>query len=177
MITPARIWRACRRRWLLRRDLRRALSAARTILIVCKGNKYRGPFAEALARRSMPAGVECASRALRDEQGASCPDTAIEAARSYGIDLSAHRSCQLTPADIERSDVVLVFEDTHVGWLARHYPQAAGKVYPIGILLWRWDYGLGDHAGRDLPEVRRMYRLIAVCCRRAAALSRIGYNT
>lgn len=155
---------------LLRRDIRRALCTARSVLFVCQGNKYRGPFAAELAARYLPPGVSVLSRALKDEHGAGCPETAVEAARDYGIDLTGHRSCQLEPHDIEQADVVLTFEDSHIGRLIESYPEARGKVFPLGILLWRWSYRLGDHAGRDLPEVRRMYRLIAVCLRRAAAI-------
>ncbi len=48
------------------------------------------------------------------EGGRPCPEALVETMSSYGIDVTAHRSRQVTPAIIDSSDLIVAAERFHV---------------------------------------------------------------
>jgi protein-tyrosine-phosphatase len=92
-----------------------------TVLFVCKGNICRSPFAALYATERLRArgvdGVTCRSAGYSTTQAAASPPHAITAARTYGVDLAAHRP--LPFADQARDvDVIVVMEAAHLDLLA-----------------------------------------------------------
>ena len=70
------------------------------LLFVCTGNTCRSPMAEAIARREAIArglgDVEVASGGTSAWDGAPASDGALLVAMERGLDLSTHRSQQVT---------------------------------------------------------------------------------
>ena len=85
------------------------------IVLVCTGNRFRSPIAEAVLRElgnGLP--LDLQSYGTRDVGTAAPLIEAFEAARTHGLDLSAHRARPLTGADLSGADLVLGFERTHI---------------------------------------------------------------
>jgi len=95
------------------------------ILFVCMGNICRSPSAEGvfrrvLAERAPQIEVEIDSAGTHDYHVGSPPDRrAIEAARRRGIDLSSLRARQISEADFDRFDLILVMDDENLSELRK----------------------------------------------------------
>jgi len=87
------------------------------LLFVCTGNTCRSAIAEALARREAIerglADVEVSSAGTSAWDGAPASDGALLVALERGLDISTHRSQQLTRELVQSHDVVLVMGPHH----------------------------------------------------------------
>lgn len=87
------------------------------LLFVCTGNTCRSAIAEALARREAIerglADVEVSSAGTSAWDGAPASDGALLVALERGLDLSMHRSQQLTRELVQSHDVVLAMGPHH----------------------------------------------------------------
>lgn len=102
--------------------------SARRVLFVCKGNLCRSPFAEHLLRARARGLEQVASAGYWREDGRPCPPEAVVAAEAHGLDLSAHRSRRVSEEDLERAEVVLVFDDENRRALAELFPRQRHKL-------------------------------------------------
>lgn len=120
------------------------------VLMVCVGNICRSPMAEALlkarlaGKRGAPV-VESAGIAAL--VGKPADAMAQQLMQERGIDLSAHRAQQLTPALIRSADLILVMEKGHQLAVEEILPAARGRVFPLG----KWD-------GFEVPDPYRKDR-------------------
>jgi protein-tyrosine phosphatase len=98
------------------------------LLFVCMGNICRSPSAEGVFRRVLESrapelSVEIDSAGTHDYHVGSPPDRrAIEAAHRRGIDLSSLRARQISEADFERFDLILVMDEENREALHRRAP-------------------------------------------------------
>ena len=136
-----RLARAYERRRMVRAtqqpgELAGQVARARTILFVCLGNIIRSAFAAELLRsRSLGrADVRIRSAGLDATTDGPAHPTAVQCARRFGVDLSAHRTHRLDRSDIEEADVLLAMEIDHVVEIHRRFPQHRHKVYLFGCL-------------------------------------------
>ena len=98
------------------------------VLFVCLGNICRSPTAHGVfARQVADAGL--AEEIVVDSAGTGAwhvgepPDgRATEAARARGYDLGSLRARQVTPADFERFDYILVMDKNNLGHLQAMQP-------------------------------------------------------
>jgi len=111
-----------------------------TILFVCTGNTCRSPMAEGLCRKILPAILSCRENELSSNRitiasagtfatvarGAS-PE-AIEAMKSFSIDLTGHRSRPVTAELVSQADVIYVMTGEHRDFILELAPQASNKV-------------------------------------------------
>lgn len=119
------------------------------ILIVCIGNICRSPTAEFLFRRAFAGrDIEWGSAGLGALVNRPMDPLAQALLAEHGLDGSAHRARQLTPALMRQADLVLAMEQGHVGSMQRLAPEASGKV----MLLDKWG------AGQDIPDPYRQQR-------------------
>ena len=88
------------------------------LLFVCTGNTCRSPLAEAIARkvaieRGLP-DVEASSAGTSAWDGASASDGALLVGMERHLDLSSHRSRQLTRAIVADSDLIFTMGPHHL---------------------------------------------------------------
>ena len=135
----ARVWQRRRMRLAARHPdaLARRLAAARTVLFVCLGNIIRSAFAAALlrARRREVRGLRIDSAGLDAATDHRADPTAVQRARRFGVDLTAHRTRRVDEAAMAEADVVLAMEIDHIVELCRRFPQHRHKVYLFGCLV------------------------------------------
>ncbi len=102
------------------------------ILFVCTGNTCRSPLAEALCKKRLADRLGCAiaelpargyhvlSAGLAAAPGGPAAIEAEQVARTYGADLSAHRSRPMTPELAAQADYLIGMTRSHVRALADH---------------------------------------------------------
>lgn len=122
-----------------------------TVTFVCTGNTCRSPMAEvllraALTRRGAGLGhLAVASFGLAAEEGAVASPNSVRAMSKIGLDLSAHRSRQLTQEALDRSVAVFAMTGRHV----EHLRSRFGPL-PDSVLVLRDVLPAG--AERDIPD-------------------------
>lgn len=86
------------------------------VLLVCTANQCRSPMAEVLLQRDLSAVGVAASVSSAGRLRGDAPATghAIDVVGELGLDLSAHRSRQLTAAIIAEADLILCMTREHV---------------------------------------------------------------
>ncbi|MDL5360610.1 protein tyrosine phosphatase [Halalkalicoccus sp. NIPERK01] len=118
--------------------IRRALEPDSRVLFCCTGNICRSPLAERYLRaRADGAGLSAESAGFLDREGRSSPDLAVTAAAEHGIDLSAHRSAHVTPAQVERSDLVFVMDARNYHAFLSRFGDSRSKAYLLKPVLER----------------------------------------
>ena len=121
------------------------------ILVVCAGTVCRSPFAEAyLRQRLKAAGVyaEVFSRGLLDLAGKPPPETALQVAEEFDVDISEHVSARLSIDELKRASLVLVMSARQRQHIGNIYPPVIGKVF----LLSQPDDGETVPDPMDQPE-------------------------
>ena len=147
------------------------------IMFVCTGNTCRSPMAEGalkhLLNKKSVEDFEIISSGTM--QGAGFPATlyAIEAAKTWDVDISGHLSQPLTPNLIEKSDLIIAMTPGHTKEILKMRRDAAGKIYlfknfpdnspdgegiadPIGMSLEEYNktfLELGESLGQHLDEI------------------------
>ena len=141
--------------------LRDRAARARRVLFVCKGNLCRSPFAEHLLRAHAPELEEVASAGTGRLEGRPSPPEAIVAAEVHGLDLAAHRSRRVTEEDLERADVVFVFDDENRRALAELFPRQRHKVALLAAAAGQRPVHLPDPWGAGYDRFAGVYQRIA----------------
>lgn len=126
-----------------------AVGGVDRILFLCWGNVCRSPLAEGyLAGRLEATGIDdvsVQSAGLGAVADRPSPETAVEAAAAYDVDIADHRSKLACTAQVEASDVVFVMDYYNYYLLVTRYPEAAGRTFFLGALL-------GDEASTTIPD-------------------------
>lgn len=114
-----------------------------TILFVCSGNTCRSPMAEAIARRLLAdklkineeelekKGVNVVSAGAMAMPGARATPAAVDAVKSFGADLSRHRSRMLTVELIHQADMIFTMGKAHARHVAALVPSASEKTVTL----------------------------------------------
>ncbi|WP_200903924.1 low molecular weight protein-tyrosine-phosphatase [Mariprofundus ferrooxydans] len=132
------------------------------ILVLCVGNICRSPFAEALLAKALPkASIDSAGL------GALVGDPAAkemqQAAKAYGVDISAHRGRQLFRPQLEAADMVFVMEKNQKEHLQTKYPHMYGRVFLIS------HFSQGAMKGKDVADpYRKSQQDFNVCAQEIA---------
>ncbi|HEX9001488.1 MAG TPA: hypothetical protein VGB07_16395 [Blastocatellia bacterium] len=122
---------------------------------LCFGNICRSPFAEAYARGKSPA-MEFSSFGFYPLNDRLSPVDAVEAARTFNVDLSSHRSRLLTAEMLETLDVVFVMDKRNLADMGRLFPQALQKTFYLNP-----EKELSDPYGKSRETFIAIYREIA----------------
>ena len=123
------------------RLLARAASAER-VLFLCYGNIMRSAFAGAYYASRARGEALSAGFHQRDKRPAD--PRAVAAARTWGVDLSSHRSRTIDRELMSRADLVLVMDHANLAALATRYPDALEKTYLLGSLDSEPDVEIAD---------------------------------
>ncbi|AMV27710.1 Low molecular weight protein-tyrosine-phosphatase wzb [Gemmata sp. SH-PL17] len=162
-----RFIRPIRRRWLqsqlartrLKSRARIALLQAQTVLFVCKGNICRSPFAHQIAKRLFPPNRTCISAGYYPKANRPSPATAVTAAAQMGIDLSEHRSIQLTEELVNSADAIFVFDFENYERLIADY-NCRHKLHLVGAMssgpIW-----IDDPYGQHIDQFIATYEKIS----------------
>lgn len=122
-----------------------------SVLFVCLGNICRSPLAEAAFRMEadrLHLDVEVDSAGTGGWHAGDPPDPRAQAtARRHGIDISAYRGRQVTPADFGRFTHVVAMDTDNLANLRRLAP--ADATAELSLML--------DHAGRPGQSVADPY--------------------
>ena len=106
------------------------------ILLVCTGNTCRSAMAEGYLKHLLAtrgrSRVEVVSAGIATFTGAPASAGAQRAAAEHGVDLSLHRSRQLSREDVLSSDWILVMEDFHRAAVLREHPEAEERTVLLG---------------------------------------------
>lgn len=147
------------------------------IMFVCTGNTCRSPMAEGAMRmlleKERPGRAEVISAGTHAAEGFPATEYAQEAARVWDVDITGHESQPLTPALIDRADLIFAMTPKHLKAVLKLKPDAAAKTYlfksfpdrsqdgegvhdPIGQTLDRYNatfLEIGEFLGKHLPEI------------------------
>lgn len=157
-----------------------AMSPPREVLVVCHGNRCRSPFAAALldqrfAQLHSPIRIVSAGYAAPNQP---CPADAIAAAAVYGVDLSAHRSRQVTRPLLSDTQLVLVMDAGLANAVAAR-TSAPREVIVLGDLdpLPIRTRAIADPMGRPRPVFDECYARIHRCVTELAAALVARHNS
>lgn len=112
------------------------------ILFICSGNTCRSPMAEALMKNKYKAigDITVSSCGLYAFGGDSASRGSIEAMKTYGIDISVHRSRAFSRYMIDEYDLFVVMTNEHKSALSQVVPEE--KIIVLGG-------GISDPYGMD----------------------------
>src|SRR5262249_26029662 len=143
-------------RQALRRAIRQRKRGGVTINVVCQGNICRSPYAAALLRASLQSEshrVRVLSAGMLPRMGVQSPDTAIEAASAYGVDLAGHRSQHLSREFAEGATILVIFDEINRQRLLDRYPDVSAPLVLMGSFAnGKWPLAIADPDGGDLTK-------------------------
>ncbi len=147
--------------------LREATKAAHALEVafVCQGNICRSPMAAALLQRELEDEPSIRVRSFGNlpRQGAPSPPNAVQAAKSWGIDLHRHRSQHFSLEAVQRANLIVTFDETNRDWIKRRYPSLLAPIVMLGSFLSSpaIDPIIADPDGCDIMRFERTYGAIA----------------
>lgn len=141
------------------------LTAGSRVIMVCFGNIFRSPMAEALLIRELARrGVEAhhvSSAGLSARTGRAAHDNAIVTAQSMGVSLHAHRARLLTKEIVADSDLIVVMDRMNVAILAERFPETRARAVLLGAFdpdVRRLGAVIADPYGKPLEDVTACYQ-------------------
>ncbi len=142
--------------------IRRKVQTAKNVLFICKGNICRSPFAEQYARTLFPEDIQIRSCGYYPIQNRTSPENAVTAAKTFGIDLSAHRSTVVTEALLQQADVAFIFDEENKKIISQRFPFSGPKIYFLGALSLQKAITIKDPYGNGLEGFKMNYESIMV---------------
>lgn len=139
----------------------------RRVLVLCKGNICRSPFAAELLKMralgiSLP--LEVVSAGLDTTPGHDAYPLAKTTSRGYGIDLRCHRTTPITSEMVAWADLIIVMEVVHILMLKSMFPSAASKTFLLGHFAVKAVTEIDDPYGGNADDFIRCYAIIADGC-------------
>jgi protein-tyrosine-phosphatase len=98
--------------------------------------------------------IEVISSGVYAEEGNRASPLAVTTLAERGMSLENHRSQPMTPAQLQKADIVLVMEESHRRSAFYLQPQHLGKVYLLTELVGRHD-DIKDPFGRPAEAYER----------------------
>ncbi len=151
-------------RWFVERCTRVPI---RNILVLCKGNICRSPFAAEYLRskaRQTQVSVEVLSAGLDTNAGEPADHDAQLAATKFGVLLAHHRTAVVTGDMVAKADLIVVMELRHHQMLLESFPEARAKTCLLGHFSSPATTEIFDPYGGDLEVFFRSYSTILGAC-------------
>jgi len=136
--------------------------AKKTIIFVCTGNVCRSPMAagllyEKLMREDTADQVRVRSAGIWALEGRPASAYALQVMREHNLDITAHRGRNLTQADVDDADLILVMTRRHADIIVRDLERTEGKVHLLGEMA-DSAHDILDPYGGSLADYRRTAR-------------------
>ncbi len=110
----------------------------KNILFICTGNTCRSSMAEGIFKSivndnaKLSGEYTCSSAGIAAFTGDGASGNAIRALmEQWDIDISLHRSKQVTSRDIDEASIVLAMTRAHKEGIVSMFPKARGKVFTL----------------------------------------------
>lgn len=110
----------------------KAAGAPGKILFLCYGNICRSPLAAALAEKRL-SGVTIDSAGFHDQTGRGCPQKILRIGKSFGIDLSFHRSARVLRDQLVNADLVIAMDLENLNRLRQEFSGMANRTTLLGL--------------------------------------------
>jgi len=127
------------------------------ILTLCVGNICRSPLAQGLLAQQLPSHTVW-SAGLSALVGQPADPLSVQVASHHGIDIQSHRAQQITSFLCQKSDLILVMEQSHKNQLEKMFPMVRGKVFRLGQY---GQFDIQDPYGYPLDAFETAYAAIA----------------
>lgn len=109
------------------------------ILLVCTGNTCRSPMAQALFVQYLDQlgdkvnsqDYQIVSAGIYTRDGLPASSEAVAVMKEENIDLTGHRSRQITGELINAADIILTMSTGHRDFLRRQFPDMAGRIFDL----------------------------------------------
>jgi len=132
------------------------------LAFVDTGNTGRSVTAEALARAAIEKAhlsIAVISRAVDQDPYETTPEpNVVTLLSARGIDVTAHRSAQLTANDARHSDVILTMTAAHKAKVIALFPDAAAKTFTLAEYAGGPD--VEDAFGKPMPAYQAMLKQV-----------------
>ena len=135
------------------------MSAKKTVIFVCTGNVCRSPMAaglfyDKLLREKAEGSVRVRSAGTWALEGQSASAYALQVMAERDLDIGVHHGRNLTQADVDEADLILVMTLRHKEVIAQDFQRSDGKVFLLSALAGP-PYDIQDPYGGSIVEYRR----------------------
>jgi len=128
------------------------------VLFVCTANQCRSPMAEALFKKLLAdrglSGWRVESAGTWTQNGIPATRFAQITMQQRGLDISAHRSREVTGDLLRQFDLILTMEEGHKEALRFEFPEVAGRVFLLSEMADK-AFEIDDPVGQPLETYRR----------------------
>ena len=147
------------------------LNSFHSILIVCTGNICRSPMAEGLLKSIWPKDLNSQtvihSAGTHAIEGQSAERYAIDAVKTYGVDISTHRSRPLDRLMMNNDNLILVMANQHLDFIQKYTRGQSANVHLLcGFCAGDELVDIPDPYGGSLRTYRECALMIYGCLER-----------
>jgi len=138
------------------------------ILFICTANQFRSPIAAAYFSRKLTlTGTsgewKVGSAGTWAKDGLPAHPKAIEAAARLGLDLSRHRTREVTERLMNATDLIVCMQPSHKESLEAEFPKSRGRVILLGSLAKLPGNEIPDPAKDSFSEPDATAQMISNC--------------